>query len=349
MKKVLTVIGYLSAILILFATLFKLMHWPGASFMIIVGMSFLLMFFIPLFFINRMIENKNIWNILSSAIGFISLEITFAGIMFKIMHWPGASFMLIAGATILAVPAMGLYMAYQLIENGKKFHEFWKVVVVIPIICLFLILYASRPSKNVIRTFYSLENNLIEANKNLETANALQYAQLEFKMTESPDTYKSTYDKAIEVRKYSKELFNYIEEVKRTVIVATEGLHELAVEDHAAINSKDNYDVPSYLLGSAESELGSRLAKNIDYYNTNIENILTESNILNGQYGEEELQSKIESLKIKVLDSERNGITECWQTETFYGTPLLGTLAVLTGLQNKVLNIEFNSLLILKN
>lgn len=348
MKKVLTVIGYLSAILILFATLFKLMHWPGASFMIIVGMSFLLMFFIPLFFINRMIENKNIWNILSSAIGFISLEITFAGIMFKIMHWPGASFMLIAGATILAVPAMGLYMAYQLIENGKKFHEFWKVVVVIPIICLFLILYASRPSKNVIRTFYSLENNLIEANKNLSTAIDLQNAQIEFKMVESSNTFKPKYEKAMELKKYSLELINYIEEVKRNIIIATDGPNEYALENHAAINSKDNYDVPSYLLGTAESELGSRLAENIDRFNSSIAYILSEENLLNNRFSKEELDAKIESLKIDVSHEESNGMMECWQTETFYGTPLIGTLAILTGLQNKVLTVEFKTLLLLK-
>ena len=53
MKKTMYVLGFIAAFLSTTGLLFKLMHWPGASIMLILGVALLNVGFFPLYFYDR--------------------------------------------------------------------------------------------------------------------------------------------------------------------------------------------------------------------------------------------------------------------------------------------------------
>src|SRR5687768_14509813 len=77
--------GWLYGLLISFGVIFKTMHWPGASMLLIFGSLFFLLFYLPLWFINE--SKKGRWlGLVSQLVYLFFTSFTF---LFKTMHWPG--------------------------------------------------------------------------------------------------------------------------------------------------------------------------------------------------------------------------------------------------------------------
>ena len=53
MKKLMYFLGYIATSLTLAGTLFKVLHWKGASIMLVIGVSILILGFLPLHFYNQ--------------------------------------------------------------------------------------------------------------------------------------------------------------------------------------------------------------------------------------------------------------------------------------------------------
>ena len=53
MKKTMYVLGYIALMLTTTGLLFKIMHWPGASVMLVLGIAMLNFGFLPIYFIGR--------------------------------------------------------------------------------------------------------------------------------------------------------------------------------------------------------------------------------------------------------------------------------------------------------
>jgi hypothetical protein len=83
--------------------LFKLMHWPGAGIMIVLGFSALSMiYFILGWLLFRARKSKaTIWGLAIPAGFFLSTAVI--GVMFKLQYWPGSSANLAAGGFISLV------------------------------------------------------------------------------------------------------------------------------------------------------------------------------------------------------------------------------------------------------
>ena len=108
----------LSILTLLFGLLFKIMHWPGAEIMMIVGVAILILALLA-GFILRQLNNKNEFKYGSSGlvkkskkngisfyarlVRLISIVATIFGALFKIQHWPGASILLTSGMCLLAL------------------------------------------------------------------------------------------------------------------------------------------------------------------------------------------------------------------------------------------------------
>jgi hypothetical protein len=102
MKTFMKIFGVLSPTLLAVAALFKIQHWPGGSVMLVLGFFFLCFFFLPsaLYVLNaeNKTDKKHLFMKLS---GLISSVIFLLGILFKVMHWPGAGIALVVGLLML--------------------------------------------------------------------------------------------------------------------------------------------------------------------------------------------------------------------------------------------------------
>jgi len=103
MKKTLLLFGIILLTSVITGMFLKLMHWPGAN--VILGLSALALVigFVPMLFLflYRNDLNKVFSDKLKHILGYIGFSILILGIMFKLLHWPGAGIMLGVSVLIL--------------------------------------------------------------------------------------------------------------------------------------------------------------------------------------------------------------------------------------------------------
>jgi len=92
MKKAMMISGGVSTVLFLFGCFFKLMHWPGASVLLVLGIVLMSLVFLPLAVLLMGKEPSNTTQdriVLST--GTITGILYAMAVLFTIMHWPGSS------------------------------------------------------------------------------------------------------------------------------------------------------------------------------------------------------------------------------------------------------------------
>ena len=88
MKKAMIRTGFVSAIATILGSFFKLMHWPGAGPLLVVGITSLALIFIPLMFILKTKDESSKRDKLILALGsLIGISLCFATLC-AVMHWP---------------------------------------------------------------------------------------------------------------------------------------------------------------------------------------------------------------------------------------------------------------------
>jgi hypothetical protein len=134
MNTTLRISGLVSAISILTGSIFKILHWPGANILFVIGMFLMAALFLPLFFALRykQAENENKHLLLSIA-GAVVGVLTALGIWFKMMHWPGASVMLYSSIAILLLGYLPVYIFAVYRKSLNKVNVFSNVILIIAV------------------------------------------------------------------------------------------------------------------------------------------------------------------------------------------------------------------------
>lgn len=111
MKKVLYLSGFLGSLALTAGVTFKLMHWPWANVLFIIGFLFLLLIFIPLLAIDRykVSLSKAVSVKTKIIMGVAAAIITGLSGLFKIMHLQGANVLLLLGAFVFAFGFLPFY------------------------------------------------------------------------------------------------------------------------------------------------------------------------------------------------------------------------------------------------
>lgn len=100
------------AIIVILSTLMKMFHVPGGSVFLILSILTLTILYFPLgfYFLSDKSYKEN--TITSIIFGWL-LSVCFVGIMFRIMHWPGAIVMNIVGSMTALSLAIFIYFKYK--------------------------------------------------------------------------------------------------------------------------------------------------------------------------------------------------------------------------------------------
>ena len=103
MRKFFYLSGYLTATCVLTTLALKMTHTPGGSIALLASFIMLAFLFLPSLFINlyKREISKTLTNRLMYLFAFAGLLLFISGGLFKIMHWPFASFMLFTSIAIL--------------------------------------------------------------------------------------------------------------------------------------------------------------------------------------------------------------------------------------------------------
>jgi hypothetical protein len=127
---------------------FKFMHWPGANVMLILGLSSFALLFIPLLLRKKLKEGTSERNTLMNTLGASGLTLFSLGILFKIMHWPGASVMLLMSVLFLFPGYFLMYLTDRSIEPESKTRYLRKAFISVIIGCVvasFILVALNKP------------------------------------------------------------------------------------------------------------------------------------------------------------------------------------------------------------
>lgn len=91
MKKVMIYSGTFSVVGFIAGSILKIMHWPGAGAILLLGMITISLVFLPLLFVLKIKETTGAKNKLMITTGTIFGILFSMSALFKIFHWPGAN------------------------------------------------------------------------------------------------------------------------------------------------------------------------------------------------------------------------------------------------------------------
>lgn len=109
MKKAMIISGTASAAIFSTGLIFKFLHLPGASISLILGIGLLSLVFLPLMFILKIREKQSVKDKAIIGIGTFSGILISLGILFKVMHWPGANMMMQGSIFVMLLLFLPLY------------------------------------------------------------------------------------------------------------------------------------------------------------------------------------------------------------------------------------------------
>lgn len=143
MKKIMLLSGgVLTALLVVGLTL-KFMHLPGAAVMLVLGVALLNFVFLPLLFTLKIKENKTLREKAISGIATLCGMLMSIGLIFKVMHWPGANMLIITGFGALLLVFLPVYFFTGIRQAETKVNTIVSSVIILSAASLILILVRS--------------------------------------------------------------------------------------------------------------------------------------------------------------------------------------------------------------
>lgn len=128
--------GLLSFLPLMAGILFKVQHWPVAGILLIIGFVATVFLFMPTFLYVKIkdSERKDLNTVL--IIGVVSGMIHILGMLFKLMHWPGASLMFFIGPIVFVLVFLPWY-AYKVYKE-KEYVTFDFIFLLVGVIWFIL-------------------------------------------------------------------------------------------------------------------------------------------------------------------------------------------------------------------
>lgn len=112
--------GAISASIINLAITFKFQHWPGTGVLMTLGIVSFGLIFIPMLLRKKIKEGGSDRKTLMNTLGATGLTLFSLGILFKLMHWPGAAIMLTLSIFFLFIGYFLMYLTDRSIDSEIK-------------------------------------------------------------------------------------------------------------------------------------------------------------------------------------------------------------------------------------
>jgi hypothetical protein len=120
MKKLIQMSGLLSAILLLSGNVFKTLHLAGAIFLITSAVIIFVTLFLPLLIAQNLSKTKNTVDKVRLTLANLLSMIAVTGILFKLMHWPYATMIMLISIGIFIFG----YIPFYYLSKIKKSNLF---------------------------------------------------------------------------------------------------------------------------------------------------------------------------------------------------------------------------------
>jgi len=332
MKKFMYILGTIAPSLLILGAIFKLQHWPGASVLIVLGSFLLGAVYLPVFAMVSMRDTRKKEKQVNKTLyvtGVITGFIFITGVLFKIMHWPGAGVALTVSVLLTVVVFIPVLVVHALKDKENQVQNFSILIFVLSFMAVNIMVFALKVSKNV------LHSMRISAKENMMTSRILESGNtLVLKAADMDSTLSSVqWDKANLVHEKTGELDNYLQEIMVEILLATHEDNRMAIAEDGSIDlSKANYlDVhrsTELVIFGSELEIGK--GKEL------VEALEVQRELLLSYAGPE-----LDGVISEMLDTNSEYLDEAsWLEETFYQAPMIAAMISLSNLQFKIHFLE---------
>jgi len=332
MKKFMYVLGTIAPTLLILGALFKLQHWPGASILIVLGSFLLGAVYLPVFAMVSMRDtrkrekkvNKTLY-----VVGVITGFIFITGVLFKIMHWPGAGAALTVSVLLTVVLFIPVLVTHALKDKENQLQNFSILIFVLSFMAVNIMVFALKVSKNVLTSMVVSAKVNMKTSEALETGNTLVLTEANLNDQLSPERL----DQAASIHQQTKALDEYLQELMADILLATHEDNRMAIAEDGSIDlSKAKYfDVHKSTMriifgNELESGKGDELVISLENH----------KEILLAQAGAE-----LDGIIKEMLDiSGKYPDERTWLIETFSQAPMIAAIISLSNLQFKVHFLE---------
>ena len=146
MKKITSLSGIISALIVLVGSIFKTLHWPGAGIIIVVGTALFAVLYATLLFIDKQKYATDMIRNISNICVYITMVIIPLGFLFKVMHWPGAGVLIYLGfLPIIALLVVSLVRSSAEKDALRKLNVTNEAVIIILWLAFSLVLIGLKP------------------------------------------------------------------------------------------------------------------------------------------------------------------------------------------------------------
>jgi hypothetical protein len=327
MKKLTFGFGLTSTFLLLAGTIFKLMHWPGANIMVLLGTGLLVLGYLPMILAHKLKESPK-GEALLHLTGFVGLTVTSVGVLFKILHWPGAAVLLLGGMAVLAFGYVPIYFIKRYKTSVNK-----PVTVsssMVAVACLILIFALMKTGNSI---YYEhgvmLNNENVSVEKEqLEAINSKLY---DLKMDANDvSSLKSESDKLV---KYLDDLKMELTalateaaplEAKVADIYRTDKKHDLTIARNLILGTEDAPNTGRFSALELAGMFGEYRSMVVAHYPTELQSIMNDN------------------LGLRTDGAFKNaqGEVEDWSEHQFGNVPLFTVITNITQWQLEIRQME---------
>ena len=256
MKRTLKITGLISVILIVLGAIFKVMHWPGAGVMYVSGFAIFCLLFIPLNIVLQYRDDKKKIDKLVMILGLLLVIAGTFGLLFKVMHWPGASFLFFGSLGLFGLVFIPLYFFTRYRNPDTRFNAIIHSTFMMVAASILFALIDLRPTYPVKQSVESL-NEYQEANiLRIKASNTLLSSEL---------------DNAKDLKEASAKIDGRITDIRTNLISKSNAQHNTNKRSSSLKDTRNPDDVRvivEYFQVSKDEFSYSALENEIDQYNT---------------------------------------------------------------------------------
>lgn len=147
MKRTMIISAGITAFTFVTGALFKIMHWPGAAFMILLSITTLCFIFLPILFLFKSKETNSTREKITLGVATVFGIVISLATLFKIMHWPGANIMWLSSLGFLFFIFLPLFFFSGIRKKETKLNTIISSVLILVAIGLLFALTQLRSSK----------------------------------------------------------------------------------------------------------------------------------------------------------------------------------------------------------
>jgi hypothetical protein len=181
MKKIMINSGIAAATFFTIGSIFKVMHWPGASLLILLGMAIGALVFLPLIFLFKKNETTESKGKIVLGIGVINGILFCAYSLFKVMHWPYASNLWFITLGLFSFVFIPLYFFNGIKNEANKVNTITTSLILIIVAGVFFLQTSLKSSTQVYvakTQNYLQEQELINRLQNIKNDSVQQNVEL---------------------------------------------------------------------------------------------------------------------------------------------------------------------------